>query len=79
MEWEGSQPPGSPGKQQESLFSFSQLHLLLPFSFFTYAQTADSTNDLYQIQMVKNNLLNTFLDELKYKTFLSLVQPSLKG
>lgn len=78
MGWEGSQSPDSPGKQQESLFSSPQLHLVLPFSFFTYAQTADSSDDLYQIQMVKNNLLNTFLDELKSKTFLSLVQPSLK-
>lgn len=61
------------------LLSPTQLHLVLPFSFFTYAETADSSGDLYQIQMLKNNLLNTFLDKLKSKTFLSLVQPSLKG
>lgn len=76
---EGSQSAGFPGKQQESLVSSLQLHLFLPFSFFTYAQTTDSLGDLYQVQMVKNNLLNTFLDELKSKTILSLVQPSLKG
>lgn len=45
----------------------------------TYAQAADSSGDLYHIQMVKNNLLNTFLDKLKPKTFLSSVQPYLKG
>lgn len=48
-------------------------------SILTYAGTADSSGDLYQIQTVKNNLLNTFLDKLKPKTFLSPVQPYFKG
>lgn len=39
----------------------------------------DSSDDLHQIRMVKNNLLNTFLDKLKPKTFLSPVQPCLRG
>ena len=67
-----------PGKRQGSLFS-PQLPSVLPLSFLTYAEAADSSGDLYQIQMVKNNSLNTFLDKLKSKTFLSPVQPSLKG
>lgn len=52
---------------------------LLPLPGFTYAEIAHSSGDLYQIQMVKNNLLNTFLDKLKPKAFLSPVQPYLKG
>lgn len=57
--------PTLPGKGKGSLFSPAQLHWVIPFPVFTYAETADSFHDLYQIQMVKNNLLNTFLDKLK--------------
>lgn len=70
-------PTHHPRKGQGILFSLAQFHLVLPFS--TYAKTADSLDELYQIQMVKNNLLNTFLDKLKSKPFLNLVQLSLKG
>lgn len=40
---------------------------------------AESLGDLYQVQMVKNNSLNIFLDTWEPKTFLSPGQPYLRG
>lgn len=71
--------PGCRWEAAGKAISPPQLHFVFPFPFFTYAKTADSSGDLSQVQTVKNNLLNTFLDALKSKTFLSLVQPSLQG